>query len=206
MSVITSTFTAMLARNMGELLSAGTGQGLVAFLEYLKAKGLMKSTTSDSYRAAVSKVLEIDEDWEKLNIRHLDVEEHLRRFETLSGSNYTPGSLSTYKTRFSRSVEMYLDYLESPSSFRPRLQPRRTRSTLQETPGNESKAENASPQSTVRSTVDLIEYPFPLTTGDTAYLRLPRNLSSVDVERLSAFLRSIAIEIELIPDQDGAER
>ena len=117
----------------------GTGSGLIQFIEYMASKGLMKSNTAASYRAAASKVLKIDGDsWETIDIKHLDVDQQLARFETMSGTNYTPSSLVTYRTRFLRSVEMYLDYLESPSSFKPQLQSRRARPKPQQNAGDTS--------------------------------------------------------------------
>lgn len=188
-------------------IRTGTGLGLIQFIEYMRDKSLMKRNTAGSYRAAVSKVLAIEgEGWESIDILHLDVDQQLERFETLSGSNYAPSSLATYKTRFSRAVEMYLQYLESPSSFKPQLQARR--------PGAGSPSMNTATSKTVkRETPEtpaaahvpgLIEYPFPLTTGEMAYLRLPRNLSVSDVDRLAAFLRSIPIDLDP-PLAEGGE-
>lgn len=180
----------------------GTGSGLIQFISYMGSKGLMNSNTAAAYRSATSKVLKIDGDgWESIDIRQLDPEEQVARFETLSGAEYTPGSLATYGTRFVRVVGMYLGFLESPSSFKPPAQTRRTRSKLSEKGSNtndthigEKKAVEATPHAP-----ELIEYPFPLTTGEIAYIRLPRSFSLVDVERMTSFIRSIAIDPKIAP-------
>lgn len=186
----------------------GTGLGLIHFIEYMSSKGLMKSNTAAAYRSAASKVLKIDGDeWASIDVRKLDLDEQMARFETLSGANYTPSSLATYKTRFARVVEMYLDFLDSPSSFKPPVQVRRTR--LKPAPQEETDGENLEKDATTATSVpsrapELIEYPFPLTTGENAYLRLPRHISSADVERLGSFIRSIAIDPDDPSDTDGA--
>lgn len=178
-------------------LHDGTGSGLIHFIEYMSSKGLMKSNTAAAYRSAASKVLKIDGDgWEAVDIRQLDIDEQIVRFETLSGANYTPSSLATYKTRFGRVVEMYLDYLKSPSSFKPQVQVRRTRPKPSPKDGanGETLEEEAANAPAPSRAPELIEYPFPLTTGENAYLRLPRSISSTDVERLASFIRSVSID------------
>lgn len=185
----------------------GTGSGLIQFISYMGSKGLMNSNTAAAYRSATSKVLKIDGDaWESIDIRQLDPEEQVARFETLSGTDYTPGSLATYGTRFVRVVKMYLDYLESPSSFKPPAQTRRTLSkpSVKENDTNNSHLEEKPTAKVTTPAPELIEYPFPLTTGEIAYLRLPRTFSLADVERLTSFIRSIAIDPDISPTSGSA--
>ena len=40
----------------------------------------------------------------------------------------------------------------------------------------------------------LLDYPFPLSTGDLAHLRLPRRLATKDAERIGAFVKTLAFE------------
>jgi len=182
---------------MSASIQSATAGGMVSFLAYLKGKGLMNPTTADAYRSAAVKVFEIEGDaWQALDLKGLDVDEFLLRFETLSGSNYTPGSLATYKGRFAKALSMYLDYLESPSSFKAPLANRQSKPLSagggrRAKPSASSSVDANMPASTVAA--ELIEYPFPLSTGATAYLRLPRDIPAMDVERLAAFVKSVAI-------------
>lgn len=41
---------------------------------------------------------------------------------------------------------------------------------------------------------DLIDYPFPLRSGQVANLRLPKRLEKKDSERLGAFLETLVLE------------
>ena len=189
-------------------INDGTGSGLVSFIDYMGSKGLMNTSTAAAYRAAASKVLKIDgEDWQSIDVRRLDVHEQLARFERLSGANYTPDSLATYKARFARAVEMYLSYLESPSSFKPPVRSRRAQP--KPTPNDKPIAKNQGEERIAAPVIphghELIEYPFPLTTGDTAYLRLPRNFPTSDVDRLASFIRSLAIDPDPSPSSDEAQ-
>jgi hypothetical protein len=40
----------------------------------------------------------------------------------------------------------------------------------------------------------LIDYPFPLRSGQVAYLKLPMRLDKADAERLGTFVRTLAFE------------
>jgi len=182
----------------------GTAEGLIAFLNWMTAKGLVKTTTGNSYKSAVIKVFEIDGDgWEAIDVRGLDVAEQLLRFENTSGHNYTPSSLTTYRSRFERALEQYLAYLESPSSFKPSVSSRRrTRQQDDDDPSESSAgpadagAQVEAPRPPERSSADLIEHTFPLRSGETAYFRLPREFSSSEVERMGGFLRALAFDPE----------
>lgn len=186
---------------MSHPIHSATGGGLLAFLQYLKNKGLMNPSTADAQAIAVGKVLEIEgDDWENASLRDINIDELLVRFETLRGSNYTPSSLTTYKSRFAKAVEMYLDYLESPSAFKAPATRRARRSSSAQKAKPAPKptmAPDSLPTVTVdepTSRLDLIEYPFPLSTGTMAYLRLPRHIPDSDVQRLASFIRSVAVQ------------
>jgi hypothetical protein len=187
----------------------GTAEGLVAFLDWMIAKGLVKSATGNSYKSAALKVFEVEgEGWRSVDVRTLDVESLLHRFENVSGHNYTPGSLTTYRGRFERALEQYLAFLESPSAFRPSVSPRRrvvnsadeAAAPVPEVPPAASTVRNelVPPD---RHLSDLIEYTFPLRSGDTAYFRLPRTFASTEVDRMVGFLRALAMDDDLRPSQ-----
>jgi hypothetical protein len=175
----------------------GTGKGLIAFLEQASREGSMNDTTARSYRASVTKVLEAADpfdDGSGTDIRTLDVEAVLETFEEARGDDYAEGSLASYKTRFRRAVEMYLQFLDDPESVR---RPARRRPRVKGSYGVSALRSDAIREPAHASPPignEMMEYRFPLTDGGTAYLRLPRLLPAADVDRLTRFLKSIAID------------
>jgi hypothetical protein len=52
------------------------------------------ASTVQNWRIASTKVLEIEDDWQDVNVVDFDLEAHLRRFETLRRGAYTSGSMA----------------------------------------------------------------------------------------------------------------
>jgi hypothetical protein len=178
-----------------ENINRATGTGLVEFFDYAEKKGLMKSATARSYKSAAVKVLAIED--EDVDVRTLDVDDHFDRFSHIYGHNYAPGSLGTYKARFKSGIDMYLDYLNDPQSFKAPTRVRRPKRSYETTPGqraNSEAIEHVSRDQNIPETDDLLSYPFPLRSGKIAHLRLPPQLSSEDAERMAAFLKSLTID------------
>jgi hypothetical protein len=42
----------------------------------------------------------------------------------------------------------------------------------------------------------MVEYPFPLRQGRLAYLKLPVDLTAAEVKRLTAFMNTLAVEVD----------
>jgi hypothetical protein len=91
---------------------------LEKFLDYLADKGLMPKQTVVARKSACSKMLSILDEQEKADVRNLELEELTTRFINLAGTEYTPDSLKTYKSRVSKSIESFLRYKENPSGFK----------------------------------------------------------------------------------------
>jgi len=185
-------------------MRSGTAAGLIQFLGWMKEKGLMKAATAAAWRSAAQGVLEIDgEGWSEIDLRTLNVDDQFQRFAHLRGPKYTPASLNTYGQRFRDAVARYLEYLANPTGFRPPT----SRSAR---PAGKAKGRSAAPTDTspgtgesvpvierpVAGARDLITYPFPLQSGDLAYVQLPVRVLPADAERLCAFIRSIAFVTE----------
>lgn len=182
-------------------LTNKTGKSLLDFWDWAANKRLVNKNTALGLRSAAQKVLEVDDNWESIDVAELDIEDILRRFETLRATEYKPGSLATYKSRFRKAVEMYLDYLSSPSTWSPGIRRRsqKRRGANQEVAlnGGGSSVQtisNGVTAATDRST--FIEYPFPLRAGCVARFSLPPDLTAAEARRLSAFIASLAVEDE----------
>ena len=64
----------------------------------------------------------------------------------------------------------------------------------------ETQTQIAMPVAATPST--LLDYPFPLSTGDLAHLRLPRGLTARDADRIGAFVKTLVFE----PASDSRDR
>lgn len=191
-------------------LRLGTARGLLEFLDWAGKHNLLNRNTVGGYRAAVKAVLSVEDDLDELGIQELDVDALLARFTNAQSGEYSPGSLSTYKTRFAKAVQMYLEWLDNPEGFRPRVSKRSKSTTTRQSSGKpeaqqrpiEAPAGDAAPKS---SASRLLTYPFPLKSGEVAYLQLPPQLSSDDAHRLSKFVGSIAFDEPVEPGVDDDE-
>jgi len=101
-----------------------TREALKAFLDYVADKGLMEKATAQARKAAVSKIFSILEDDEANDVTAIDIDHVVDRFRRLHGKDYTPTSLSTYRSRVKSSVEDFESYLSNPLAFRPSIGPR----------------------------------------------------------------------------------
>src|SRR5215207_7222291 len=84
-----------------------TAAHLLAFFDWAERKGEMPASTVQNWRGASIRVLEIEDDWQDVNVVDFDLEAHLRRFETLRRGQYTTGSMAAYKSRARTGIEAY---------------------------------------------------------------------------------------------------
>lgn len=197
---------------------AATGAGLVRFLEYAIEKGHLKTNTGQSMKTAVREVLSATEgeaDWESIDLDSLDVEDVQRRFETLRAMKFSSSSLSTYQSRFRKSLEMFEEFRESPSTWRPAVKqrnrkPKASTASPAENPAttpppaepNTPTAAPAEPRLTPHRS-SIIPYPFPIRDGVLAKLELPADLTMREAERIAAFVASLAVDTHRAPGDEA---
>ena len=190
-------------------MNEGTGEDLMRFWAWVATKGLVKEPTAAARRSAVSEVLDaLGDNASSVDVRTLDVEDALRRFENLKASKYTPNSLTTYKSRFRSAVSDYLAYLEDPSGWRPGVKERQRGPMKSGAPERPMKtpAENEAMSTSswhVLSGARLIDYPFPIRSGVVAVLKLPTDLRESEARRLGAWLSALALPDDLPNDRPG---
>lgn len=183
----------------GNHATESTGAGLIHFLDFAIEKGYLKSATGQSMKTACKEVLSAAEgdEWESVDLVGLDVDDVSRRFETLRAMKFSPGSLSTYKSRFQKSLAMFEDFRADPSSWRPTVKQRtRSKGSAAEGLATSGGASSAPPQPvhSPHPSASVITYPFPLRDGVLVSLQLPADLSKREARRLGAFIDSLALE------------
>jgi hypothetical protein len=170
-----------------------SGKAFMEHWNWAAEKGLMNRNTAAGTRSACAQVMGAQEDWGNLDVRRLDVEDALTRFQNLRKKDFKPAVLNVYKRRFRLAVSSYLKYLDDPGGWKPRQNER-------------SVSAVGSPRSSIESTVrhempqaGLVEYPFPLRDGQIARLVLPRNLKTPEVKRLNAFMLALVVDDDVSP-------
>ena len=192
----------MAATNDTEAISAGTVAGLFQFLDYLVDKGYAPSGTVRPWRIASRKVFEAMEEADGTSILDIDVDDYMDRFANKERHKYKAESIAAYRTRFRRAMEGYRAYLTEGSEWKPPSIPTRaSRTRSGPTRNGPITAEDAITLSDTATVMPvaatpstLLDYPFPLSTGDLAHLRLPRGLTPKDAERIGAFVKTLALE------------
>jgi hypothetical protein len=174
-----------------------TGRAFVDHWNWAAEKGILNSNTAGALRAACTKVLEIEDNWEAQDVTTLDIDSLLRRFQTLKAKEYKPESLREYDRRFRKAYAAFLEYVESPQTWKMNQQERPARAPKAEvkridTPANGGSTLNPLPQS-----VGFMEYPFPLREGRIVKMSLPTDLKASEVKRLSAFLTTLVLESDV---------
>jgi hypothetical protein len=177
------------------LVDQTSGKNLVDHWSWATAKGLMNQNTASALRAACSQVLGVLDGWETEDIRKLDAESTLKRFENLRKKDFKPQTLETYKRRFRQAVASFLSYHDNPGNWKGPSQDQRSEKT-------ERNGGPRRPAEEERSFVDegqagrTVDYPYPLRNDMTVRLTLPRDLNRAEVKRLSRFMESLVPELD----------
>jgi hypothetical protein len=181
-----------------------TARSLLEFFNKASAKGLIKPAMAGRLVTAVKKVLEIDELWTEIDLAHVDAQQWLARFRNLKGREYSPSSLIEYERRFKRAMAMFLNYASDPSGWkldrrapgRKQAPAKRSMSKTKQNVAPPIQNEPVEAENVVDEPagVHMIDYPFPLREGCLVRLHLPADLTTVEVKRLAAFMRSVAVD------------
>lgn len=173
-----------------------TGQQLVEFWSWAYKKGLMNENTGRSFAAASKQVLSIEENWEKLDVSSINVDEFIERFKNKRGKKFKPDSLNAYERRFRQALDLFLEYTRDPSTWRFKGQTPSSRKPQKENSQRHSSAFESAGEAIHQgpTAMALVEYPFPLRESCIVRLRLPADLKVGEIERLAAFMRTLAVD------------
>ncbi len=187
---------------MTEEINAGSLAGFNEFCKWLIQRGGMKAGAVEPLRSAANQIVNtVDGDAARdVDLRILDVDEYLGRFENKAGHNYSPNSLRAYRSRFGRGVDLYRQYLEQgATNFRPPAG-RAPRKRKPDAPADVARVApstggiTAGGEPTTHTQTALVDFPFPLRSGQLAHLYLPQRLDKDDAERMAAFVRALVLE------------
>jgi len=172
-----------------------TGKAFLGHWDWAASKGLMNKNTAYGLRAACRRVLGVLDDWENVDIKEINVEETLTRFQNLRKTDFKPQVLETYKRRFRQAVSSYLSYVEDPGNWKATTRKRRRQPSINDR-GATPAGKDVTGGGYELPSAGLVEYPFPLREGQNARLVLPRDLKTSEVKRLTAFMATLAVDFE----------
>jgi hypothetical protein len=178
-----------------------TGKALLDHWTWAATKGLMNSATAASLKSACTKVIGVLDDWESTDVRKIDVDDLILRFQHLHGREFTLSSLETYASRFRKAVQLFNEYVANPAGWRVSARPKKVKVREDARKSSNSNgleisepvgAASAVEEKPAHPEIHLISYPFPLRRGLTVKLSLPEDLTAIEAKRLSAFLMTLA--------------
>src|SRR5215210_133455 len=106
----------------GNDMHSRTVAGLLAYCDWLKEKGYQGNAAAESWKSAAKMVFETvePEGWQNISLEGLDLDDYMRRFQTLAGSKLRAETVATYRRRIGNSIEAHEYYLENgkPPSFK----------------------------------------------------------------------------------------
>ena len=178
----------------------GTAADYMRFLDWAEKKGELPRSTVQNWRIASTKVLEIEDHWQDVNVVEFDLDAHLGRFEILKRTSYTAGSMSAYKSRAKVGIESYRLWLAQAPDWKNKAgSGRQTKSGSKRLAGPSSPARSTdSPKGETGGYIPthavLIEYPFVLRPGVRVVLALPEDLTAKEAKRVARFVESLAFE------------
>ena len=180
-----------------------SARALVDHWAWASGKGLLTAQTARALATACRGVLEVQDDWEELDIETLNIDDAFNRFKNLRSRDFKPRSLRDYESRFRRAVKSYLEYLEDQAAWK---YPTRTstnrvsrRSSQANRPSDPDESLNVTQSADVSGRPpggDFQEYVYPFRQDVMARLTIPRDATTAEINRLVAWARTLAVDYE----------
>ena len=182
------------------MLESYSKLSLLTFLDTLADKGLANTNTANSYRVSVNKILGDLSPDEDLDVRRVDVETAVRRFNNRNPGLLSPSSLAEYQRRVTNVIREFVRYTENPAGYKTA-----GKSTGQKKPEKVAKAkENPKPLQEAGSHSSGAQYftppssglslSYPLRPDFLAQIVIPRDMKTDEARRLSAFVMTLATD------------
>jgi hypothetical protein len=184
------------------MASGTTFDDLMKFLDYMLDKGLLNRNTAVGRKAVVGKVFQALDAEARQDVLAVDVDDVMNRFINKAGSNYTPDSLQTYKSRLKSVLDDFRAYKTNPMGFRPTVAIRSTKQKVenprQKTPAaddgiqQEAPRQQYAPHASIPSD-DIL--PVKLRPDLVVRIQgLPHDLTSAEANRLCTVLRAFVAD------------
>jgi len=191
-------------------IGSGTAAGALQYLNFLSSKGHVAPGAIAALKTGFSRVMKTvgGEDWEKTEVRGIDVDSYMTRFANMTHGRYNAASLIDYKSRVKKVATWYLEFLSKPG-WTPEVKVRKrsgSKAVVQDFGQEPEKAQLSAASAgdtpasndtlTRPARTNLIAFPFPLSDGNLATLYLPPSILASDATRMARFVESLVVEVE----------
>lgn len=170
---------------------------LLDFLAHASDKGLMPAATATALGVASRNVLGVLDASEREDLRKLDIEGVIKRFNNKRARDFNPASLKEYGRRVHRAIDLFLSWRGDPANFSVKTRASsnarkkdRTNRPEPVTVETENGEEPMAPH-------DIGGYrsAFPVRPGIVVTIsNIPADLTPTEAERLATFIRMLAVE------------
>ena len=178
---------------------------LLDFLSHAGERGLMPAATAQALAVAVRNVFGILDSEEQADLRQLDLDATIRRFNNKRARDFNPTSLKEYGRRVRRAVDMYTKWRHDPADFsvktRPSTAGKKPRANKKEAAAQDITESRAGVPVTTDVQMPVLSAPggyqsaFPVRPGRVVtLLNVPEDLTSAEAERLAQFVRMLAVQ------------
>jgi hypothetical protein len=168
---------------------------LLRFLDFVEEKGLLTKQNSQNWRVATGKILDDMSAAESADVRNLDIDTAFRRFANRTAGKFSPNTLAEYRRRATLAIENFVQYASNPEGYKPLSQaaPRKVTAAVRR-PDAQTKTsiDEVRQSENAGAATGGLAMPFPLRSDFLAQIVIPRNLSTDEARRLSAFILTLA--------------
>ena len=180
-------------------MSANPDFSEAAFLEFLRqsaVSGIVKPATGRARKLAAEQLLVQLKSHERLDLRHLDVDELCTRFHILQGSTIRPENLQVYNQRLCSALQDFLRWTEDPTQFvsTEGEMTESKRVASRDDVGQAAAREDLS-LNPPRSPHDI--FPIPLREDLVVYLHnIPLNMTEKEAHKIASVVQALAVTDE----------
>lgn len=176
-----------------------TGKEFAEFWNLAANKGWMNSYTAKSLIAPVKQIMSVDDDWDSKDVTTLDVDDLLHRFRNKRRLDFSSVSLRAYERRFKFALNEFQKYLNDPDKWiaEKSSNSSKTKKTTRIKGGNKTEESVEDSRTILPITsgyTSMVDYPFVLRENCLVRLKLPIDLQVSDIDRLTAFLKTLVVE------------
>ncbi len=168
------------------------------FLDYMGEKGLINKATAAARKSAANKILSVLQDDEVNDISKIDIEDVSTRFFNLHKTDFTPESLSTYKSRLKSGIEDFIRYSSNPAGFRAegsRAKPILSKNSSS-SHGHAGNQEDKSEAIRQRNG-DELSFPIPIRSETVIRIfGLPSDLTEREAQKICRIVAAMAVPSE----------
>jgi len=193
---------------VGAAIDNRTVAGLMAYCDWLKDKGYAGAAATDAWKSAAKVVFETveGEAYDALSLDGIDLDDYVRRFQTLGGAKYRAETVARYRNRIRAAMDAqayYAEHGKPPSLKKGTPKPKQDAEAQQPKEAGKAAPSRSATANTNVSKMpappDFFEFNYPLSPGRMVYMRLPMQMTKREIDRLCVVIQTLEEQRQLPP-------